>query len=98
VVEVIARLVDDRAVLTGVMRAATGRPQAGLVGGVVVDAGGEHALIIRSAFTALPLEFLDVEPATDLVRLFDRRAKFARFLIDLAPAHVPFGHPRDAAV
>jgi hypothetical protein len=63
-----------------------------------VALGAAAALIIRSAFTALPLELLDVEPSTDLVRLFDRRARFARFLIDLARARVPFGHPRDAAV
>jgi Phosphotransferase enzyme family len=63
-----------------------------------VALGAAGALIIRSAFTALPLEFLAVEPTTDLVRLFDRRAGFARFLVNLARAHLTFGHPPAAAV
>ena len=60
--------------------------------------GAAGALIIRSTFTAVPLEFLDVEPAADLVRLFSRRARFARFLLNLAHAHFPFSRRRDAAV
>jgi hypothetical protein len=71
--------------------------------GMRVDAeevalGAAGAVVIRSAFTALPLEFLAAEPTPDLARLFDRRARFARFLVDLAGVHVPFGHRRDAAV
>lgn len=68
------------------------------VGADDIAVGAAGALIIRSAFTALPLEFLDVEPSTDLVHLFDRRARFARFLLNLARARFPFGHPRDAGV
>jgi hypothetical protein len=68
------------------------------VGADDVAVGAAGALIIRSAFTALPVEFLDVEPAADIVRLFERRARFARFLVDLACTHYPFGRPRDAVV
>lgn len=68
------------------------------VGADDVALGAAGALIIRSAFTALPLELLDVAPSTDLVHLFDRRARFARFLLDLARIRFSFGHPRDAAV
>jgi hypothetical protein len=63
-----------------------------------VALGAAGALIIRSAFTALPLEFLDKEPTPDVVRLFDRRAKFARFLVDLAHVTFPVSRPRDAAI
>ena len=63
-----------------------------------VALGAAGALIIRSGFTALPLELLDAEPTPDLVRLFDRRARFARFIVDLAHTHFPFSRPRDDAV
>lgn len=41
-------------------------------------------LVIRSAFTALPVELLDAPATRDLAGLFDRRARYARFLVDLA--------------
>jgi Phosphotransferase enzyme family len=61
-----------------------------------VALGAAGALIIRSAFTALPLELLSDEPGSDVARLFERRATFARFLVDLAHARFPFSQPRDA--
>lgn len=49
-----------------------------------VEAGYVGALVLRSVFTALPLEHLgDVEDAR-LRRLFLRRAAYARHLVDLA--------------
>lgn len=39
-------------------------------------------LVIRSAFTALPIEMLD-RPPDDAASLFERRAGYARFLVDL---------------
>jgi Phosphotransferase enzyme family len=63
-----------------------------------VALGAAGALIMRSAFTALPLEFLQDEPTPDLVRLFERRARFARFLVDLAHIHFPFSRPGNTAV
>jgi hypothetical protein len=63
-----------------------------------VALGAAGAMIIRSVFTALPLEFLDLDPAPELVRLFERRARFARFLVDLAHTRFPFSRPRDAGV
>lgn len=62
-----------------------------------VALGAAGVLVIRSAFTALPLEFLDAEPSAAIVRLFDRRARYARFLVDLARTHLPLTRPRDAA-
>ena len=63
-----------------------------------VALGAAGAMIIRSVFTALPLEFLDLDPAPELVRLFERRARFARFLVDLAHTRFPFSRPREAGV
>jgi hypothetical protein len=40
----------------------------------------------------------DLDPAPELVRLFERRARFARFLVDLAHTRFPFSRPRDAGV
>lgn len=39
-------------------------------------------LVIRSAFTALPVELID-EADGDTRLLFERRARYARFLVDL---------------
>ncbi|HSK98301.1 MAG TPA: phosphotransferase, partial [Euzebyales bacterium] len=94
----------DPAQLHAVHAAAVDEYTAGLHDeGLAVPAddvalGSAGALIIRSGFTALPLEFLDAEPTPDLMRLFDRRARFARFVMDLAHAHFPFSRPRDDAV
>ncbi len=43
-------------------------------------------LVVRSAFTALPIELLDTEPNDALHTLFARRAAYARFLVDLGLA------------
>jgi len=58
-----------------------------------VALGAAGALVVRSAFTALPLELLEVAPTPDVSRLFERRARFARFLVDLAAASFPIGRP-----
>ena len=43
-------------------------------------------LVIRSAFTALPVELLGEPPTDELRKLFARRAGYARFLTDLGIA------------
>jgi Phosphotransferase enzyme family len=51
--------------------------------------GFDAALVLRSAFTALPLEQLDAPPNTDLERLIEQRARLTRYLIDLGLA-IPY--------
>ena len=41
------------------------------------------SLVLRSAWTALPLERLEEEPTPELQELFRRRAGLARFIVDL---------------
>ena len=46
-------------------------------------------LVVRSAFTALPVEALAGPPTDQLQTLFSRRGAYARFLVDLGLALVP---------
>lgn len=45
--------------------------------------GAVATLVVRSAFTALPVELLDSPPSDGLGILFERRARYARILVDL---------------
>lgn len=51
-----------------------------------VRVGALGTLVIRSAFTALPVELLGSDPTPDLEQLFERRAAYVAFLTDLAQA------------
>lgn len=53
------------------------------VDAAVVRFGAIGNLVVRSAFTALPLELLE-SPAPGVDQLFASRARYARFLVDLA--------------
>ena len=55
----------------------------------VVRFGVIANLVIRSAFTALPIEMLGDAPTDQLRQLFARRAGYARFLVDLGLALDP---------
>jgi hypothetical protein len=59
--------------------------------GVVIDPadarfGAVGALVVRSVFTAIPLELLGSPSDTGLDRLIRDRCRYARFLVDLATA------------
>jgi hypothetical protein len=51
-----------------------------------VAAGATGTLLLRTGFTALPLELLSREPTEELAALFRSRAGLARFIADLALA------------
>jgi Phosphotransferase enzyme family len=56
----------------------------GHVAGVAqVRLGYLGSLMLRSAFTALPLELLDAPPIEELAALFDQRVRLTRFMVDL---------------
>lgn len=42
------------------------------------------SLILRSAFTALPIELLGMPPTDELATLFEQRVRLTRFMLDLA--------------
>ncbi|WP_433508747.1 hypothetical protein ACQP2T_32670 [Nonomuraea sp. CA-143628] len=48
-----------------------------------VSFGYAAALVLRSAWTAIPVELLDQDPTAELHELFRRRAALARFIVDL---------------
>jgi hypothetical protein len=79
---VFERVVD--AYLAGLDEERPGMDPAGVRLGIIGN------LVIRSAFTALPVELLDVHDTGEagdvagLKTLFQRRARYARFLVDLA--------------
>lgn len=51
-----------------------------------VEYGFVASLVLRSGLGAIPFERLDSAPGPELVRLFDQRARLARFLVDLGLA------------
>ena len=55
----------------------------------IVRFGVVGNLVIRSAFTAVPVELLGDVPTDELALLFHRRAGYARFLVDLGLVLVP---------
>lgn len=55
----------------------------------IVRLGVVGNLVIRSAFTAVPVELLGDVPTDELALLLHRRAGYARFLVDLGLALVP---------
>lgn len=93
----------DPAELPGLLRDIVSAYEAGLVEeGVHLDAddiwfGVVASLVIRSAFTALPIEMLE-RPPDSAQRFFERRARYARFLVDLGLALArTSGHAGDMA-
>lgn len=42
------------------------------------------SLVLRSAFTALPIELLGMPPSDELATLFEQRVRLTRFMLDLA--------------
>jgi hypothetical protein len=40
-------------------------------------------MMLRSAFTALPLELMGMPPSEELATLFDQRVRLTRFMVDL---------------
>jgi hypothetical protein len=56
---------------------------AGIADPAEVSFGYVASLVLRSAWTAIPIELLDREPTPQLHELFRKRAGLARFLTDL---------------
>ncbi|GAA3236157.1 hypothetical protein [Nonomuraea helvata] len=54
-----------------------------------VSFGYVAALVLRSAWTAIPFELLGQEPTPELHDLFRRRAALARFIVDLGRSLLP---------
>lgn len=65
------------------IEAAYAAATAGIADPCEVSFGYVAALVLRSAWTAIPLEFLDHEPTPELYDLFRKRVALARFIVDL---------------